>query len=444
MATQFEIDCALMAGRAYQTTRDPINQFSVPQGWTEFFHVPNNPNFPEFTGASGFEAVAFQRTTNPNEIVISFAGTEPLRIADWSSGNVPLALGFVSDQFRRAVDYYLQVRRDNPNANIIFTGHSLGGGIAALMGVFFGKQAITFNQAPFANTARQGFFGTASGALDVELYLIGRSYADPAMRAVRDVAVADQLMLSTLHSRVVPFLEALARSITVFLFLFVPAAAAAQFEIVRGDDQVCISYKKSLEALDERTIAPLICERPLKTEFGLTNPSTKDLDLSDNRDLYKDVLRFLRSASNGTLSVGQEFEDLIAHERKFNRLKEYSQRLDIRNVGVPARLVSFRDGRCTLPGDSNSRNYQTTVLILSEDGKSIDRAAMAPLSSLVKRRHSTMQVFNYRSATYLDFWASAEVYRDRNVLHIYKVNNKKLSKVCELSYEGSLNAIPQR
>ena len=82
MATQFEIDCALMAGRAYQTSRDPngINWFPVPSGWNQFFHVPNNPEFPSFTGASGFEAASFQSTANPNNIVISFAGTNATQL----------------------------------------------------------------------------------------------------------------------------------------------------------------------------------------------------------------------------------------------------------------------------------------------------------------------------------------------------------------------------
>ncbi|MDO8891169.1 MAG: hypothetical protein Q7V00_04945, partial [Sulfurimicrobium sp.] len=116
-------------------------------------------------------------------LVISFAGTNPLQMGDWTSGNVPLAFGVISDQFKQAVDYYLQVCKDNPNANITFTGHSLGGGIAALMGVFFGKQAVTFDQAPFASTA--------SSALNLQTYLLGKIYTDPAMAAVRDAAVAD-------------------------------------------------------------------------------------------------------------------------------------------------------------------------------------------------------------------------------------------------------------
>ncbi len=37
--------------------------------------------------------------------------------------------------------------------NISFTGHSLGGGIASLMAVFFNKQATVFDEAPFQLTA---------------------------------------------------------------------------------------------------------------------------------------------------------------------------------------------------------------------------------------------------------------------------------------------------
>lgn len=132
---------ALMAGDAYISTRPAINQFPVPQGWTGFNHRSLD---------SGFEAVTF---TNGTEIVISYAGTGPgITNPDWAA-NIGLATGFGSDQLLQAAEYYLQVKAANPGANIVFTGHSLGGGLAALMGVFFGKQAVTFDQAPFANSA---------------------------------------------------------------------------------------------------------------------------------------------------------------------------------------------------------------------------------------------------------------------------------------------------
>lgn len=70
------IEYALMAGASYITTRPDINKFPIPQGWTPFFPVPD-PKSPTFPTSAGFEAVSF---TNGNEIVISFAGTDPADI----------------------------------------------------------------------------------------------------------------------------------------------------------------------------------------------------------------------------------------------------------------------------------------------------------------------------------------------------------------------------
>ena len=133
MATQFQIDCALMAGRAYQTTRDRkgINWFPIPQGWSPFFHVPD-PATPSFPATSGFEAISFQRGT---DIVISYAGTNPNSLLDPDNeANIGLATGFGSVQLLQAAEYYLKVKAANtdPNVTITLTGHSLGGGLAAL------------------------------------------------------------------------------------------------------------------------------------------------------------------------------------------------------------------------------------------------------------------------------------------------------------------------
>lgn len=139
------IEYALLAGTSYYDTRAGINRLPVPQNWSYFSRVPQDTS-------TGFEASAFQSQCS-NEIVISFAGTNP---ADWTgdiAADLALAAGNLTAQLREAAEYYLQVREANPTANITFTGHSLGGGLAALMGVFFNLPAHTFDQAPFLNSA---------------------------------------------------------------------------------------------------------------------------------------------------------------------------------------------------------------------------------------------------------------------------------------------------
>lgn len=119
---------ALMAGASYISTRAPINRFPAPQGWVEKIDKR------EVT-SSGFEATYF---TKGSEIVISFAGT--VGEGDWIHGNIPSALGKLSDQLRQAADYYLLIKGSATGSSITFTGHSLGGGLASLMAVLFGEK----------------------------------------------------------------------------------------------------------------------------------------------------------------------------------------------------------------------------------------------------------------------------------------------------------------
>ena len=163
MAT--DIEYALMAGRAYQSTRAAINLLPDLQalGWAEFF-LQQQP--------SGFEAISFQKGTN---IVISFAGTGTA--VDWWA-NAGGFFGVTSEQLKQAADYYLQVKAANPGATISFTGHSLGGGLASLMAVFFGETATTFDQAPFRNSA------SASVATSLYLLLTQQGYSETALQGL--------------------------------------------------------------------------------------------------------------------------------------------------------------------------------------------------------------------------------------------------------------------
>ncbi|MFH1496016.1 MAG: hypothetical protein ABIG70_14625 [Pseudomonadota bacterium] len=91
-------DYALMAGNVYQASRSRNNQIPVPFGWKaleETYEVDTD---------TGFEAMAYQRT-GTNEIVISFAGTDPNELPDWIN-IVQMGIGLKSLQLLQAADLY--------------------------------------------------------------------------------------------------------------------------------------------------------------------------------------------------------------------------------------------------------------------------------------------------------------------------------------------------
>ena len=195
MTSQFEIDCALMAGSVYQSSRNPINRIPTPSGWTEV-------SGSHQVKPSSFEAATF---TNGNQLVISFAGTA--QGIDWLA-NGGLSSGIGSEQLRDAALYYLQVKAANPPGTIIsFTGHSLGGGLAALMGVFFDQQAVTFDQAPFADSVNvvirdqlvtylngQGYSNSQLTALVPELMSFSLAVLTPRVAKVTGMYVEHEFL----------------------------------------------------------------------------------------------------------------------------------------------------------------------------------------------------------------------------------------------------------
>ena len=141
------IEYALLAGASYHDTRADLNRFPIPKDWNLVSLVPQD-------NITGFEASTY-RNSLTSDIVISYAGTYDKDLMGDMVADFNLATGLGSAQLLQAAQYYLQVKADNPGAtSITFTGHSLGGGLAALLGVFFGQQAVTFDQAPFARSAK--------------------------------------------------------------------------------------------------------------------------------------------------------------------------------------------------------------------------------------------------------------------------------------------------
>ena len=141
-------DLSLIALRVYSTPwTNPtnrsarnmeINRPAVPKQWKELEWHPDE--------GDGFSYGVYQKE---NEIVISYAGTN--NWIDYIS-NISITAGLGSTQLTKAAIAYVQAQQ-RYGKSITFTGHSLGGGLASVMAVWFNKPAVVFNEAPFETTA---------------------------------------------------------------------------------------------------------------------------------------------------------------------------------------------------------------------------------------------------------------------------------------------------
>ena len=138
-----EKEYAQLANRVYDR-KDIRNKMTLPEGVTEL-------EWQDDDKWTGFSAGVYQ--VAENHIVISFTGSNEELIEDFLLNNIPIGLGYSGPQVENAARLTFQVMEKYPNAKIEFTGHSLGGGLASMMAVFFDKKAYVFDPAPFKSTA---------------------------------------------------------------------------------------------------------------------------------------------------------------------------------------------------------------------------------------------------------------------------------------------------
>ena len=106
----------------------------------------------DYTPSDGFQASFSKAGDGP--AILAFAGTSPTSLANWQA-NIAQEIGMRASQYDQAVSLASRVWNAT-KGNVIFVGHSLGGGQAAAAAFATGGRAITFNAAGLSAAYRNG------------------------------------------------------------------------------------------------------------------------------------------------------------------------------------------------------------------------------------------------------------------------------------------------
>jgi uncharacterized Zn-binding protein involved in type VI secretion len=157
-------ECAKLAeahdmGVLAAATYDP--NAPVPDGYSrvtdpgELSRLGLTPDMlnPPASEDSNFSASVFRRDDPPG-YVIGYRGTQMTEMADWES-NARQGVGLPSDHYDRAMA--ISRLASESGADVSYTGHSLGGGMASAAAVSTGARATTFNSAGLSEATVGGY-----------------------------------------------------------------------------------------------------------------------------------------------------------------------------------------------------------------------------------------------------------------------------------------------
>jgi Ca2+-binding RTX toxin-like protein len=203
------VEYAALAANIYNDQRggaapDRVNELGLPSGWRELEELGFEGDALSDNNPFSFTAGAY--INDAGEIVVSYKGTDFLVEASeraWNTAadlaadvGLALAKGPIGlPQLLSASTYYLEVVRwasengYDPN-KISFTGHSLGGGLASAMAVWFDRPATTFAEAPFELSAIDPLFVlTAANALVAQVTGTGSLAVLEQINHLRDLLI---------------------------------------------------------------------------------------------------------------------------------------------------------------------------------------------------------------------------------------------------------------
>ena len=172
-------DLALISQAVYDTDGGKIAR-SV-QGFTA--------QKPPFGNANkGFYAVEFT-SGKTADVILGIRGTDPGQVNTDIWADIQLAMGSVPYQYEQAEKALRSILTRYKNRPIYVTGHSLGGGLASMLGALYKLPVVTFNAPGMHNSVSSKLSGTSPTAIA----LTASSSAYPGAMPVYTPALMQQL-----------------------------------------------------------------------------------------------------------------------------------------------------------------------------------------------------------------------------------------------------------
>ena len=210
-------------------------------------------DIPAGSQAAGFYAAAY--TLADGQTVISYRGSDD-KTLDILNGYGVGAGSPDGKQASLAIQFYQSVTQQL-GANVVLTGHSLGGGLAGLVADLYGKTGLLFDQMPFQLAAQTAY----------DYATLGRPLAD-----LPGQLVVDEQLRQLIYGDATPWLPSTAG----LSLIFIPAASYAPYSnwlaTIRPDqaipttqyllpDDVASGWSWSENAIGQRHDATLIVLR---------------------------------------------------------------------------------------------------------------------------------------------------------------------------------------
>mgnify|MGYP006163128449 CR=1 FL=1 len=156
-------EAAAMAKHVYRDKNDPGELIG---GW-KVSSMASGLNYNN--DDTGFKSALYERTVDgKTEYTYATAGTDGLSGKDWDN-NGKQVLG-KSEQYVQSTENAKALKRELNGAELSFTGHSLGGGLAEANSLTTGDKGITFNAAGLSGPTKKSL--GLKGASNVDAYIL--------------------------------------------------------------------------------------------------------------------------------------------------------------------------------------------------------------------------------------------------------------------------------